>query len=133
MKKFIRYPSLRLELMDSIEALSSKEIQENEWVKGIPDNNGNISLLDYTIHFLFDDTNLATDPNLSLGSFLYDQDEVIAMQKIIQKFDEIFEKYGVKIDTKYLIESPEWSELMTCANDAKKILLSINNIEHFSV
>ncbi len=63
----VQYPSMRAELLETLRSLADREYQQRAWV----DHNYPPGVLydsfDEAVHFLFDDTILAENPNASIG------------------------------------------------------------------
>ena len=70
----IRYPEMRIELMEYLGGLSDVDYQLRVWVNeqggvGVHDE------LDCVIHFIYDDTPLAKDPYSAIGWYLRSDEE----------------------------------------------------------
>lgn len=88
----LKYPSLRKELIDYLQGLSDKEYQYHAWVNNERPGGGHDEL-DYAIHFLYDDTNLARDPFSTVGWILKSSEEVGLISDLIRNLDSVFNKY----------------------------------------
>lgn len=87
--------------------------------------NGGYDELDYTVHFLYDDTELASDPASMIGWILLSLDEVNAISNVIKALDVVFNKYGLNLTDKEYIEKDEWANVVEMAKIAKDIMASI--------
>lgn len=71
--------------------------------------------MDYTIHSLYDNTDLSKDPSSAVGDFLYDEAEAEAMRSIISSLDVVFDKYGLELKDAQYLQKPEWREVVEAA------------------
>jgi hypothetical protein len=119
----LKYPNMRNELLDHLQALSDSYYQEEVWVKGRPWPGIEHDELDYAVHFMFDDTCLSRDPAGAIGWFLNDDEEVAAVGRVVAALQHIFSTYGTELDDAAYIAKPEWLHVLSAANDAKELLL----------
>ncbi|WP_081489010.1 SCO4402 family protein [Cupriavidus basilensis] len=113
----LKFPSMREELIDYLHGLSDKEYQYQAWVNHECPRGG-YDELDYAIHFLYDDTKLASDPASTVGWILVDDKEVGLMENLIVKINIMFDKYGFGLDDKDYIEKVEWDDVVNSARIA---------------
>jgi hypothetical protein len=74
--------------------------------------------LDYAIHFLFDDTSLADEPEKLIGYILANQKEVELIRGVTAALDKLLFELGTdKSDTEYL-SSPLWNEVVKASKKA---------------
>ena len=94
---------MRNELIDYLKGLADKTYQYDCWVNNkCPDNVENDEL-DYAVHFLFDDTNLSSDPESHIGDILKCSEEVQVIKNVCTQLSNIFEKYGYdRTDEEYI-------------------------------
>ncbi|PHM51184.1 SCO4402 family protein [Xenorhabdus sp. KK7.4] len=117
----LKYPHMREELIDYIHGLCDEEYQYQAWVEGNRPGGGHDEL-DYTIHFLYDDTDLAKSPESMIGWILTGKAEADAIASLVSALDAVFDKYGTELtDKEYLIKA-EWIKVINTAQKAKKIL-----------
>lgn len=117
----LAYPSMRLELISYLEVLSDREYQNQSWVEGNRPNGG-YDELDYSIHFLYDDTCLAKNPTSLIGVILINKKEVGAIKGLIDELENIFEKYGTDLSDEEYINKTEWERVIQAARVAKEII-----------
>ena len=122
----MKYPEMRNQLITNLESLSDWEYQKNCWVlKECPEGVENDDF-DLSVHFLFDDTELASDPESTIGFFLKDKIEAQAVKSVCDELDKIFDKYGLdKTDEEY-INLVEWGKIIESASKALKIIQAEN-------
>lgn len=111
----LTYPEMRKELIDYISALSDIEYQQKIWIEKQYPNEKFYDELDYTIHFLYDDTDLATNPYAWIGLVLLNEEEAEGIRKVISVLDEIFLKYGLNLSDKEYIQLKEWDNVIESA------------------
>ncbi|WP_018236021.1 hypothetical protein [Ensifer sp. BR816] len=80
--------------------------------------------LDYTIHFLYDDTELASDPESTIGVFLYDHREAEGIRSIIAAIDRVFEKYGLELSDAEYLSKLEWMQVVAAASKALPVFVA---------
>jgi hypothetical protein len=122
--KEIKYPSLRANLLSFLESLSDKEYQQNVWVEGRSRDDIEHDEFDYSVHFFFDDTDLARDAKSDIGYILYDDEEAESISVLTQILDKIFKKYGTTLSDADYIALPEWVMVIDAANAALKVVRS---------
>ncbi len=116
----INLPSIRAQLLDFLKGLSDYSYQKENWQvfrEGVKEYDE----LDYTVHFLYDDTDLANDPSSTVGYYLYDDDEVQAIRSIVSAIEVVFERYGLELTDAEYIEKPEWMQVVEAASKALPI------------
>ena len=71
----MKYPEMREELLSHLSKLADEEYQRSCWVEGLCPDGIEHDELDYTIHFLFDDTELSSTPQSLIGVLLRNENE----------------------------------------------------------
>lgn len=117
-KNDIKYPSMREDLLRSLLELSDPEYQRSNWLPENSLNRSPESNLDYSVHFLFDDTSLATFPEKCVGWFLKDEGEAKLVFEVTQALNNIFMKYGTELECLEYIKLPEWVDVVRKAKVA---------------
>jgi hypothetical protein len=118
----MRYVEMRNELIQHLEALSDSEYQKKCWVNNECPNGVSYDELDYSVHFLFDDTRLAKDPKSLIGWILADEMESKCIEDLIAALNSVFEKYGCDLTDEQYISTNEWQEVISCAAVALKTI-----------
>ena len=118
----LKYPQMRGELIDYLHGLADRRYQYLAWVEDKRPNGGHDEL-DYAIHFLYDDTNLASDPNSLIGWILRGDDEAHAIRALIEAIDHLFERCGTSLTDKEYLEKDEWDAVVQAATIAEQLLL----------
>ena len=118
----VNLPWKRTELLYYLDILASVEKQKRIWIDHIFPEGVVYDCLDFAIHFLFDDTALADDPEVTIGDILVNMDEANAIREVIDAFKVVFAQHGTqKTDQEYL-SSVEWHEVVRAAKAAFQIL-----------
>lgn len=102
----LKYSGMREELIDYIDGLSNKEYQHQAWVEDKRPG-GEHDELDYAVHFLYDDTDLADDPGSMIGWILTGEDEVSAITRLVDALNTVFNTYGIELTDKEYIAKNE--------------------------
>lgn len=118
----LNYPDMRGELIDYLHALSDREYQRQAWVLGNRPGGG-YDELNYAIHFLYDDTDLAKDPSSLIGWILTGENEANAITSLIRALDTVFDKYGTDLSDEEYLDKTEWGTVLNMAKNAERILL----------
>lgn len=114
----MKFPEQRQELIDTLQVLSDKKYQELAWIRGEYPDGVVYDCLDYSVHFLFDDTSLADEPEKLIGYILANQKEVELIRGVTAALDKIFFELGTdKSDAEYL-SSPLWNEVIEASKKA---------------
>jgi hypothetical protein len=123
MKK-IKNPSMRINLISFLESLSDQKYQQHVWVEGQRLAGVEHDEFDYSVHFFFDDTDLAKDAKSDIGYILYDDVEAESISLLTKIMDEIFKKYGTTLSDADYIALPEWLMVIDAAKAALKVVKS---------
>lgn len=109
--------TMRDELISYLEGLSSADYQYSAWVSR---SSSDIAYdeLNYTIHFLYDDTDLATDPRSWVGIILRGENEVRAISDAVKNIDKVFDKYGTCLADEEYLTKPEWANVIESSKNA---------------
>jgi hypothetical protein len=116
----MKYPEMRGELVDCLLGLSDRQYQLDCWVNNVCPDGVQYDELDYAIHFLFDDTELATNAESLIGYILDNENEVILIKELCQNIQRVFDKYGTQLSDKDYISCPEWDDVLESAKVAYK-------------
>lgn len=114
----LRYPNMREELISYLAELADPDLQKC-WLSELAAADGiPASQFDYAVHFLFDDTDLASDPEGCIGWYLYDKGEAVVVSKVTDALDVLFEVHGTNLPDGEYINAPEWPRVMEAAAKA---------------
>ena len=123
-KNDIKYAAMRNELIDYLRELSGLSYQRSSWVVKDASEDMTKSELNYSVHFLYDDTNLSNNPYSCIGWFLRDQEEAKLILEVINSLDAVFEKYGLDLKDQEYIEKEEWTKVLESSKLALELLKS---------
>jgi len=120
-RPIVEFPWMRMQLIVCIKGLSDKNYQYNEWVlhKG---ESCEYDDFDITVHFLYDDTDVAENADEYIGLIFINKEEADSVKNVVDKIDIIFDKYGLELSDKEYIEKPEWNDVIEAAKKARSIL-----------
>src|SRR3546814_15953807 len=108
----LMYPNMREELLEDLDGLADLDYQQKVWVRGEPHPGIQHDELDYALHFLFDDTDLAESPEKSIGVFLLDKEEARVVHCVTQALDALLTQYGVDLSDARYLAKPEWTQVV---------------------
>jgi len=118
---------MRSELIDYLNSLADLDYQRRVWVNGERFDKIVHDEMDYAIHFLYDDTDLASNPKDTIGWFLLNDEEADIIAKLVAAIDRIFLIYGMDLSDNDYISAPEWVDVLVAAQNAKNKILPIEN------
>ena len=70
------------------------------------------------MHFLYDDTDLATDADSWVGLIFRGESEALAISEVVRSLDVIFEKYGTALSDAEYLKKPEWAYVIESSKHA---------------
>lgn len=114
----LMYPNMREELLEYLGGLADVDYQQKVWVRGEPHPGVQHDELDYALHFLFDDTDLAATPEKSIGVFLLNKEEARLVHSVTQALDSLLTQYGVELSDAEYLAKPEWIKVVDSARVA---------------
>src|SRR3546814_14553432 len=85
----LMYPNMREELLEYLDGLADLDYQQKVWLRCEPHPGIQHDELDYALHFLFDDTDLAESLEQSIGVFPLDNEETRVGNFVTQALDEL--------------------------------------------
>jgi hypothetical protein len=117
----LRSPDMRTRLIEYLKDLSDIDYQKNHW--GVFDEkSGTYDELDSVVHFLFDETALASDPAGLIGWSLYSIEEAVSIRKLSEAFDTVFKANGLNLSDQEYLVTQEWPLVLQAASDALSML-----------
>lgn len=131
MKKILEMPWVREEVVDILCTLSDKEYQQRVWVrKELPPG---VKLDNFTlvVNVLFDDLWLYDNPQWMMSCFLYSQEEMALVSKVIDALHSVLECLGAEATDQQYIESPQWPVVIKYSKNA--LLLFKDNDKKFGL
>ncbi|MFJ2456801.1 hypothetical protein ACIOWK_34805 [Pseudomonas protegens] len=113
----LKYPTMREELISYLQGLSSLDYQYSAWVSRTNPDIG-YDEFNYTVNFLYDDTDLATDARSWVGIVLRGECEVKAISDVVKSIDRVFDKYGACLTDAECLTKPEWVDVIESSKRA---------------
>jgi hypothetical protein len=111
----IRYPARRKDFLHCIRSLADLPYQQKVWVRGEKHPGVEYDEFRHAVHFLFDDTDLSTDPHSDIGWFLRNANEADHVAAVVAALEVIFNKYGTEMSDAEYIALPEWQQVLHTA------------------
>lgn len=109
----IDFPEMREELIECIKGLSDLEYQKKYWGKIHTTNPNVYDDFNQTIHFLYDDSNIAEDPDSWIGLILISQEESSLIKTLNTHIECLFKSYGTKLSDEDYMNKPEWKNIIS--------------------
>lgn len=118
----IEWPWRREDLADCLSALANPVCQVRAWLSREIDQNRYFTCFDHCVEFLFDDTDLATDPSSYIGLILVDEAEALPVREVGAAIDSLLDRYGTTLSDEAYIRTPEWIAVLYTARRALDLL-----------
>ena len=118
----VRWPQRRHSLVCYLYELANPVLQQERWIEGKDDRPGIMYGFGLVINFFFDDTELAENPEGTIGDILLDELEVSAIRNVGKALDQVLKEVGLdKSDLDYL-SSSSWRDTVLSAQKAYRLL-----------
>lgn len=117
----VRYPEMRAQIIESIQALADPTYQQRVWVDRIYPHPGFYDDLTHNVNVLYDDTEVASDPYSQVGVTLESQEEAAAIEAIAHAFDPILDSMDPKTVDAEIMAMPTWDDVVRAARNALPI------------
>jgi hypothetical protein len=111
----VKYPKMREELLETLRSLADRDYQYKAWVDSDYPPGIECDSFDDAVHFLYDDTVLAENPDLAIGVIIEDEKEARLMSAVCQAIDLVFEALGTGVSDEEYIKSAEWTMVVEAA------------------
>jgi len=119
----VRYPALRADVLDAIEALADLEYQARVWRDGEFPGEGAYESLDMVVHALYDDAQLDEGAAGAVGDVLRDDDEADALNAVIDAMESVFtELGGTDVSERDVLAASCWPRVVEEAQAALRSL-----------
>jgi len=118
----LKFPSIREELIGYLRGLSDINYQYRAWVYREASDTF-YDELDYAIHFLFDDTDLATDARSWIGLVLTGDEEAQVVEGVVRNINELFFLHGVELEDAEYLATPAWMKVVDSSKEALAVFL----------
>ena len=124
----MKFPWMREELVETLRALSDKKYQQLAWVEKKFPQGIEFDEFDCAVHFLFDDTCLAEDPEGLIGYCLLNQKEATWVRYVTDSIDKLLSELGNELTDLEYISSPQWERVLKTSAEAYKFF-KLNQVE----
>ncbi|NJK73405.1 MAG: hypothetical protein HC849_05400 [Oscillatoriales cyanobacterium RU_3_3] len=118
----VKYPKMREELLETLRSLADREYQHKVWLEGDYPPGIECDSFDEAVHFLYDDTVLAENPDAAIGVIIEDEKEASLMSAVCQAIDLVFEVLGTEVSDEEYIKSAEWTMVVEAALKALQVM-----------
>lgn len=118
----VKYPKMREELLETLRNLADRDYQDQVWVKRDYPLGIKYDCFDEAVHFLYDDTVLAENPDAAIGVIIEDEKEARLMEAVCQAIDLVFEALGTGVSDEEYIKSAEWTGVVEAASKALRVM-----------
>ncbi len=115
---------MRANLHGFTESLSDEAYQKRVWVEHQPSATRD-SFTD-VVHFFYDDTTLAEDPDQWVGLILRDASEVDAVKALVSAMDLLFAQMGTEEPDDAYIRSADWPQVVM---QARKLSVQLSRFD----
>lgn len=113
---------MRDELLETLRSLADREYQQKAWV----DHNYPSDILydsfDEAVHFLYDDTVLAENPDAAIGVIIEDEKEARSIEAVCTAIEQVFDVLGKDVSDEKYIRSSEWEGVVKAASLALQVI-----------
>ena len=113
----LKYPGMRAELIEHLQALSDAKYQRIAWVEHSLEG-GKYDEFNLAVQFIYDDTNLSENPDLDIGTILLNKNESDSIRQLVKEIDTIFDCYGLTLKDDEYISKSEWKNVIIKAKEA---------------
>ena len=120
----VKYPKMREELLETLRSLADIEYQHKVWVDSDYPPGIEGDCFDEAVHFLYDDTVLAENPDAAIGVIIEDEKEARLMEAVCQAIDLVLEALGTEVSDEEYIKSSEWTSVVEAASRALQVMES---------
>ena len=118
----MKFLEMRHELIETLKALSDREYQQLAWVQKKFPGGIEYDEFDCAVHFLFDDTHLAENPEDYIGYCIKSKQEAQLILTVTRSIDRLLSELGNDLSDLEYISSPLWEEVVRSAKQAYKAI-----------
>lgn len=111
----VRFPEMRANLHGFSESLSDEAYQQRVWIERQPSPIRD-SFTD-VVHFFYDDTTLAKNPDEWIGLILRDAAEVAAVKALTSAMDALFAELGTEQPDGVYVRASGWPQVVQLAKE----------------
>lgn len=116
----LRYPEMRANLRAFTESLADEAYQDRTWIERRP--SAAYDTFTDVVHFFYDDTKLADDPDQCVGWFLRSTGEAGAVRALTSALDALFDELGTEQPDEAYLRAPGWPRVVRQARELAALL-----------
>lgn len=120
----VQYPKMREELLETLRSLSDREYQHKAGLEGDYPPGIEYDSFDEAVHFLYDDTVLAENPDAAIGVIIENENEARSIAAVCQAIDLVFDVLGTEASDEDYINSSGWISVVEAASKALQAMES---------
>ncbi|MDR5758467.1 SCO4402 family protein [Caballeronia sp. LZ035] len=117
----MKFPEMRAELILNLQTLSNPAYQTAAWIEHRYPAGVEYDEFDYVVHFFYDDTELAENPDSLIGEILRNKEESESIKQLTKELDAMFTRYGVNLKDSEYLSKPEWADIVCKSRDACRV------------
>ncbi len=118
----VRYPQMRNELLETLRVLAERDYQQRAWVEHCYPASIQYDSFDEAVHFLYDDTLLAKNPNAAIGQILKNSEEAHSIEAVYNALDRVFDDLGRSQADEAYINAAQWETVIAAASSALQVM-----------
>jgi len=112
-------------LIEYLSNLANREYQEQVWINRMMPQGVEYDDISEVIHFLYDDTRIAAEPNEMVGVYFRDSRELEAMKTLIMQLDVALENIDIiHTPVREFIDNENWTNVIHAAQNALAVFNS---------
>ncbi len=130
MKKHIKHPYMRVEVVLYLQDLADREKQLKDWTSQKAAHRF-WDTLGFAISMLFDTLDLEEDAEGQIGYSLYNEEEVQAIKPVMRILRRVLDEIGRQQPDDAYITSPLWDEVVRTAGEAYEVFKKHDELYDF--
>ncbi len=112
----VQYSKMRDDLLETLCSLADREYQQTAWVEHNYPPGILYDSFDEAVHFLYDDTILAENPDAAIGVIIQDEKEARLIEAVCSAINQVFEASGTQASDQEYINSSKWTDVVEAAS-----------------
>jgi hypothetical protein len=124
----MNFPHMRMQIYDAVRQLADEQFQNEMWREPSASQaalKGLFADFDIPFHILFDDTpGLAEDAFETIGDYLANEAEALALKELISELDGLLRRLGGKAEPETYLDDPGWRTIVEKAKAAYQAMKS---------
>lgn len=112
----VQYSKMRDDLLETLCSLADREYQQAAWVEQNYPPGILYDSFDEAVHFLYDDTILAENPDAAIGVIIQDEKEARMIEAVCCAINQVFQALGTQASDQEYINSSKWTDVVEAAS-----------------